>query len=306
MEFEATEALVRRAGRHWVLHPQFMTEVEGIIRYVRRMPETPSVFSGWRPATNGSWPASRDKLIFKRAAARLGVRVPAYSEDDDGGGMTDVVVKRASGSFGEHVRGPFRSPKERPLKVAEGEFYERFIAGDMLKVWYCNDRAVALERDLITMLAGDGVSTVRQLVEHRLDSQVVPVPTSRTLLMARIGELLAYDGRQFEDVLPIGGRQAIEFRYGSELGQASNRSTVDLAVPPPEWQVLADLGAGFASLIPREVGQCAIYTVDAIQDDDGQLWFLEMNANPIIHPLAYAPMLEALLREPAPMLVPAP
>lgn len=301
MEFGATEALVRQAGRHWVLHPQFMTEVQGVIRYVRRMPDAPAVFAGWRPSVAASWPASLDKLVFKRAATRLGLRVPAFSLADDGDGLADVIVKRASGSFGEHVHGPFRIAAERSLKVADGEFYERFIRGSMLKVWYCNDRAVALERDLITSVTGDGESTVRQLVERRLDAQVLSVATARETLMERVAQLLAFEGRRFDDVMPIGVTQSIEFRYGSDLGQARNRMTVDLSSSaPPEWQALVDAGPAFASLIPQEFRGCLVYTIDAVLDEDGQLWFLEMNANPVVHPLAYASMLQILTKAPDP------
>lgn len=300
LELDAMQAFVRRDGRHWVLHPQFMTEVDGAIRYVNRMPETSAAFVGWRLPLNATWAASKDKLVFKRAVSRMGMRVPEYTHDDDGKGMADVVVKRAVGSFGEQVHGPFRSTQERGLMLAEGEYYERFIPGTMLKIWYCGDRAVAVESDRITALTGDGFSSVRELIARRLADQVMVVPTSQEKLMARADQFLAYDGRGLDDVLRIGEEQRIEFRYGSDLGLAKNRSAADLATPTPEWQALVEAGPRFATLVPEEFRTLAIYTVDAVRDDDGTIWFLEMNANPVVHPLAYVQMLETLIQQPAP------
>lgn len=298
MEFDSTAAYVRQAGRHWVLEPQFMASVNGGVRYFRRMPEEQSVFTGWRAGSNAGWPASTDKLVFKRAVSHRGLRTPEYALGDDGLDLSDVLVKRAVGSFGDEVHGPYRSGRDRPLRIADGEFYERFIDGTMLKIWYFRDQPIVLETDIVSKVVGDGMSTVLELLERRLSAQTFAPLVAPQRLYARVSQFLAYDGRDLDYVPPAGAKQPIEFRYGSELGRAADRVTVDLAAGSTEWVELCEAGPIFLDLIPDGFRPLALYTVDAVRDTEGRLWFLEINANPVVHPLLYAPMLQALVALP--------
>lgn len=298
MEFDSTSAFVRKGGRHWVLKPQFMASVNGGVRYYRRMPDEQSLFIGWRACTTGAWPASRDKLVFKRAIAHRGLRTPEYALGDDGLDMQDVLVKRAVGSFGDHVHGPYRSGRDRPLRIADGEFYERFINGTMLKVWFFQDQPFVLETDIVSHVTGDGVASMRELVERRQAAQNFSPLVAPEKLLARVSEFLAYADRDLDYVPPAGAKQAIEFRYGSELGKAADRVTVDLSTVPTEWPQLREAGRTFLDLVPEEFRTLAVYSVDAVQDKEGVVWYLEINSNPVVHPLMYAPMLKALVTTP--------
>jgi hypothetical protein len=302
MAFDSLAAYVRRGDRHWMLHPQFMIGAEGGVRYARRPPdEDATLFIGWRPYAGRTWPATPDKLIVKRAAEQAGLAVPPWATEDAAAqALGDVIVKRNVGSFGEHVHGPYRSTLARPLAVAEGEYYERFIAGTMLKIWYLNDRAVAVERDRLSAVTGDGVSSLRQLVERRLERRIATIPTARERLLERAAQFAAYDGRGLDDVLADRQTQHIEFRFGSDLGTGGGaRDIFDPTEDGEEWRAVHDAGPAFFGMIPQPMRDSSLYAVDAVQDNQGTIWYLEMNSNPVVHPLAYRAMLEALVAQPA-------
>lgn len=302
VELDSMAAFVRRGEQHWVLYAQFLAEVDGVTRYFPTFTDTATFFAGWMPHPNSGWPATRDKLVFKRAAAALGLRVPDFRADE-AQEMTDVVVKRPSGSFGEHVHGPFRSSRERALQLADGEFYERFIDGEPLKVWYWDGAAVALERDRVPTVTGDGKATLRALVEESARKGGQRTPEKLAAVFERSAALLRFDGASLDDVPAAGHRQRVEFRYGTALMRRRDRENIDLQGNTDErWRDLHAAAPALTSLLPVELRQAALFTVDAIRDAQGRIWFLEMNANPTVHPLAYAPMLKTLQSPQTPRL----
>ena len=302
VELESMAAFVRKGEKHWVLYSQFLAEVDGLTRYFPTFTDTATHFAGWMPYPNAGWPATRDKLVFKRAAAGLGLRVPKF-QLDEAQEMADVVVKRSAGSFGEHVHGPFRSSGERALRIAEGEYYEQFIDGESLKVWYWDGAAVALERDRVPTVTGDGVSTLHALVETlaRKGGQLAPEKLAKVL--ERSAEVLHYDGLALADILPSGKRQRVEFRYGTPLLRRGDRRDIDLHDnAQAEWSELHAVAPALTSLLPVALRKNALFTVDAVRDAQGRIWFLEMNANPTVHPLVYAHMLASLQSPETPLL----
>ena len=302
VELDSMAAFVRKGEKHWVLYSQFLAEVDGLTRYFPTFTDTATHFAGWMPYPNSGWPATRDKLVFKRAAAALGLRVPEFRADD-AQEMAEVVVKRSTGSFGEHVHGPFRSSRERALRIADGEYYERFIDGESLKVWYWDGAAVALERDRAPTVTGDGASTLRALIEAQARQGGKLAPEKLAKLLERSADVLRYDGLALEDVLPAGRRQRVEFRYGTPLLRRRDRQNVDLhGNAEPGWHELHAAALALTSLLPVELRKNALFTVDAIRDGQGRIWFLEMNANPTVHPLVYAHMLQSLQSPETPLL----
>ena len=298
VELDSMRAFVRHAGRHWVMHPQFLTVIEGRQRYIDVFSDAATHFVGWRPYPNKGWPASQDKLVFKRAARQLGLAVPEMSLDD-APAWRDVVVKRAVGSFGEQVHGPYRSSAERALRIAEGEFYERFIEGENLKVWYWGDQVIGMERDPVANVVGDGASSIRALIDRHLT--LVPGVTEAKLekILARSADVLRFDGLDMQHVLPAGQVQRVEFRYGSDLMKRGERQIVDLQRnASPEWSALHAAGPLLRRMIPDDVASPTLYAVDAVRTPDGAIFLLEMNANPIVNPLAYDAMLASLVARP--------
>ena len=301
IELESMRAFLRKGALHWVLTPQFLTQIDGRQSYVRTFSDTSTHFAGWRPeATQVSWPASKHKLVFKRAAAGLGIAVPEFALDDQQE-MKDVVVKRAVGSFGEHVYGPFRSSAERPLQVEQGEYYERFIEGELLKVWYWGDRAVGLECDPMPTVVGDGKSTLNELILMRLTGfGLAEQRIARTI--ERFKTVVAYDGYTLADILPAGQRQRAEFRYGSDLMQRPERKIVDLRQDvAAEWQALVSMAPLLHQLLPADLPVPVLYAIDAVRDEQGRIFVLEMNSNPFGNPLVYRLMLQSLLSRRAPI-----
>lgn len=302
VELDSMAAFIRKGEKHWVLYPQFLAEIDGVTRYFPSFTDAATDFAGWMPYPNPGWPATRDKLVFKRAAAGLGLRVPEY-QLDDAHEMGTVVVKRATGSFGEHVHGPFRSSRERALRIADGEFHERFIDGESLKVWFWGGAAVALERDRVPTVVGDGTSTLRRLIEARARQSGKPAPEKLARIAERSADVLRYDGLGLDEVLPRGRRQRVEFRYGTPLLRRRDRENVDLhGNADPQWRELHAAAPALTGLMPEELRKNAMFTVDAIRDEQGRIWLLEMNANPTVHPLVYSHMLASLQSAEGPLL----
>lgn len=298
VELDSMRAFVRHAGRHWVMHPQFLTTIEGRPRYIAVFSDAATHFAGWKPYPHNGWPASKDKLVFKRAARQLGLAVPDTALDD-AGEWRDVVVKRAVGSFGEHVHGPYRSSTERPLKVAEGEFYEKFIEGENLKVWYWGSQVIGMERDSVASVVGDGASSIRELIDRHLAQVLRFTEAKLDRLLSRSTDLLRFDGLDMDHVLRAGQVQRVEFRYGSDLMKRDDREVVDLQHDTsPQWEALRAAGPLLRRMIPDDVPSPTMFAIDAVRTPDGRIFLLEMNSNPIVNPLAYDAMLASLVAEP--------
>jgi len=297
---DSMAALVRQGQRHWVLHPQFLAPVAGVNQYVPTLTDDATHFAGWLPYRNRRWPAATDKLLFKRVAHQAGLRVPEFALET-GPEMHDVVVKRAASSFGEQVRGPFRSSAECPLDVTRGDYYERFIAGELLKAWYWNGTAVAVEVDAMPAVVGDGRATLRELITQRATLMRAQSDEALQRLLGRSAVLLAYHGRALDEVLPAGVRQRVEFRYGSDLMHPRGRRVVDLRAVDPgseaglAWAALMAAGAVLQGAVPEDLRAQTLFTLDAVRDKDQRIWFLEMNSNPTVHPLAYPRMIADLI-----------
>jgi hypothetical protein len=294
IELDSMAAYVRQGRRHWVLYPQFIAEVDGRTRYIPTFADNATHLAGWMPRPSPGWPASRDKLVFKRAAAQAGLPVPDFSLDADTP-MRDVVVKRSNGSFGEHVHGPFKSSQDHRLNAAEGEYFERFIDGELLKIWYWQGEAIGLECDRMPTVLGDGRSTLRQLIERRASAARRPPEERLQHILERSAQVLKYEGTGLDAIPAQGHRQRVEFRYGSDLMGTRDRHVVDLRISDdPSWAPVRSFGPRLLSLIPPPLRTHALFSVDAVRAADGTCWLLEMNANPTVHPLAYPIMLESL------------
>jgi D-alanine-D-alanine ligase-like ATP-grasp enzyme len=55
----------------------------------------------------------------------------------------------------------------------------------------------------------------------------------------------------------------------------------------PLGEELRTVGKVLWQTIPEELRQGVLFTVDAVLDDQGQLWLLETNSNPAVHPDVY-------------------
>jgi tetratricopeptide (TPR) repeat protein len=280
---------VRAGTRTYTLLPQFLKVQDGRRQYTPDFDADVQGFVGWYPYFNRRWELSTEKLKFKAYASANGLATPEYSTDP-AAAPADVVVKKSVSSFSQGVSGPFRSARERALE--DGEFYERFLPGRSVKIFYVENRPICLELEAPATVKGDGRRTIRQLLSGRAKRKQQPVELKQQ------STYLRFVGKSLGDVLPLGAIQQVDFRYGSVFNLPADLEYVHLERDPrPELEPqLRAIGEQLLEAIPKELRAGTFYTADAILDDSGKLWLLEMNSNPYIHPWAYTAMLESLLR----------
>ncbi len=289
------QALLRKDEFHCVLFPQFLAVVQGVSQYVATLTDEASHFAGWLPYRHRRWAESTDKLLFKQLAQRAGLAVPPWWALADAD-VPDVLVKRARSSFGAQIKGPYRRSDECAIDIAQGEYYERFIEGRLLKVWYFGDKPVVLELDELPRLACDGRVSVGEQFDRRARLIRRRTPEEQERLRHRLEPVLKYQGYELDAVPPRGTRLVLEFRYGSEFMRPIDRRVIDLqAAIGDRWEPLSKAGPHFASAINPIERAGTVFTVDAVLDAQGEFWFLEMNSNPTVHPLVYPHLIQSSL-----------
>ena len=273
----------------WGLFPQFITRVEKRKAYTPTFDEHATMFIGWMPYFNKQWKIAQRKLAFKGFASRSGLLTPEYAIDNNTP-MRDVIVKGDESTFAEGILGPFAD--SRAYTLQEGQYFERFIRGRIAKIWYWNSQPVCLELIRQPQVVGDGQSSIRQLVQAALDRRQI----KRDALMGDVEQMLAYQGKHL-DMVPAAGEQvAADFRYGSVLLSLGDTEEVDLTAPqhalaPQALEALRHIGNVLWNKIPGDIREQVAFTVDAVVTDDQQVYALEMNCNPFIHPGIYSTML---------------
>jgi hypothetical protein len=273
-------------GRSIRLLPQFVVlNTDGSVGFTPQL--TPRVlgFVSWLPYFNRVWPIAQDKLAFKEFAQSRGIRVPAW-----GGRLQEVkgpfILKGQRSTLCRGLRGPF--PAGTAVELADNEYCEQFIAGQLVKAWFWNDTLVVAEVVDMPQVRGNGVHTLRQLIAQRLNpGDAWP---------AYGDQLAAIQGLSLDMVLPAGRQAIADYRYMSDLNPAF---TVDhdvrqrIAGSGVEQQLL-HAGHKAWMAIPPEIRQDTVFSLDGVLDKDGQVWFLEANCNPQLHPAFYASMLDGL------------
>lgn len=307
METGALE--IRARGRKVQLLPQFVIfRPGGSIGFTQTLIEGVALFAGWRPYVNRVWPLSFDKRAFKAFCRSNGVAVPrqwSRSEDVE----ADVLIKRGVSSFSEGISGPYTREALRHShpEPAEGEFFEEFIPGDIVKVWYWNATPVCLEVLPMPTVIGDGTRTLRQLI-NRIKVAHTDGDWSAWQATAE------YQGFSLDAVVPSGRKILVEFRYRSVLHPVSpdfpNLNVLTQFANTPVMDQLQRSGEVFWRGIPEGIRQNTLFSVDGILDRAGTIRFVEINSNPSMHPDVYRPMLDGLFavgatgraRQPAPAM----
>jgi len=250
-------------------------------------------FVGWLPYEVRRWPAAVDKLNFKQWCVDQGLRTPQWGVEPLGPTL-DFLIKGRRGSFGQGITGPY--PAAHGASMAELPvdcFYEAFKFGQAAKAWYWRDRPVAVEVVAPPHVVGDGRRSIEALlgeVRGSFDKAYSP---------ANAGQILAWQGMAASDVPAAGRKVWIGYKYVSDYDAPvfSDRDKWDKLDPAVRQQLL-DAGPAFHRAIPAQIAH-SVYTIDAVLDPHGLVWFLEMNCHPMVHPKVYAVMLEDLLHSPA-------
>ncbi|MFZ6721375.1 hypothetical protein [Undibacterium sp. Ji49W] len=291
LNFDTFELFIRKANNNWILYPKFLATINGTRQYTSNISTDINMFAGWLPYKNKHWPIASNKLEFKRFASTVNLPVPEYAVTQQSS-LEHVLIKRLNSSFGAQILGPFHSATERQLHLENGEYFEKFIEGDLLKIWYWNGQAVCMERDSMPTVVGDGVATIGELIIRR-GSQVKWLSVAeKNKLLKNSETLLTYFKVNAKTVLKKGKTQMVEFRYGSDIMHPNERKIIDIQSTPPKeiLTVIEDTGIRLQAAIPQAIRTNTLFTVDAIVDKDNQVWLLEMNCNPAVHPYVYPVM----------------
>ena len=287
------------------LYPQFSKVQQGKVSYTTEFGDEVGVFNGWYAMANKYWDFSSEKLKFKELVRERGLQTPAYFFDRSTS-PRDVIIKHTTSSFGDTLRGPFREVGEHAPEtlLKEGEYYEQFIFGLIVKVWYWNGKPICLKIRNMPTLECDGISTFGELLA-----------TERAIITKYHSEdwfdlqdwhildlMLDYQGVRVEDILPAGHRVLLDYRYNNcwlKLTWVHDNALPTCDIPVVRDQ-LGRAGELLWNEIPEPMRQDTMFTIDAILDSRDCLWLLEINSNPQVHPDVYSSMLRDLFsREPA-------
>jgi hypothetical protein len=291
-------ALVRRGEWHGALHPRFAATSSGATVFSPQLHDAAEAFAGWLPYPVRQWPVAADRLLFKRTVQAAGLPTPAALLEAPEG-TSHVVVKRSLRSAEHHVDGPFGTAAERPLDVPAGEYYEPFVPGDRLEVWYWHGAPVCAEMQRLPFVLGDGVSQLGELILHRASHSGPRASEDGEALFAKAEGFLRYLGTPMSTVIPHGVRQTVDFRHDSPLSHPSDRDTVDLSsAGDNDWmRLLRRTGEVLLATFPEAERAATLFTVELILDDRNRAWLIEASSNPFVHPLVYPSMVETLLRD---------
>lgn len=303
---DSMQALLRKAERTLLLHPQFLTLVDGSVRRTPHLHDASGPFLGWTPYRSKSWPIAVDRLAFKKFAAEAGLPVPPAPPASPA--PTDVVVRRVQPAFEPHLAGPIRSASERPLDEKVAEFYEKYVEGDALTVWFWDGQPTCAELAPTPAVVGDGKTQLGELLVRGAGKGGQLPPAVLRARLAECDVLARFKGRALSTVLPEGEKMTVGLGHGSPLLAASDRRIMDLTGNPelPWLAVMRKAGPALLSAVPEESRPGTIFAVNAVVDREGAVWLLDMDASPRVHPLAYGPMLASLLPAGKPAATPGP
>jgi hypothetical protein len=250
-------------------------------------------FAGWLPYCNKQWPAARQKLAFKAFAGNGGIRTPGTSTTT--GDLEAFLIKKEGASFGEGIRGPYRraSMECQATLLEPDEYCEAFIPGKVLQALYWNGVPVCVELSEMASITGDGVRTIGAIL---CDPGKTEPPRKGALDMAN--RMLALNKLTLDSIPAPGESVPIDCRHAAPSLQSTrrNRNCID-ALSAALKNQLNLLGMKLVEAIPEAIRENTVFSIDGIVDDAENLWCLEMNCNPHIHPDIYPAILESLFAE---------
>ena len=294
---------VRRLGVQWQLEPRFLDAVED--RVYTSPPELGvplTGFAGWLPYAPRTWDLAQSCALFRGFLREHSLPTPElHSTTPPFAG--EVLVRRA-GPASEAVLGPFATPAEHPL--ADGEAYETFLLGTRVRFWYWNGAPLCAELQKMPTVVGDGSRSLRDLILERATWSRPFSEEQEGALFARPSPLLSLQGHALASPLAHGMRVIIDHALDSPLLHPSERQTflVDGADEPAWLTTVRRAGDLLRSAAPPEFRSDLLFTVDAVFDRDEQLWLLEMNGNPIVHPALYPAIIGTLFEHGIPSRAP--
>jgi hypothetical protein len=281
LTFELEVTCDDRTVKFW---PCFMeSSASGDIQFAPTLGPKVTGFVSWKPYRSKAWPIAQDKLAFKDFAREHGVPTPEHAA---AALPVPYLVKARRSSLGAGQRGPF--PAGAPVELVEGEYCERFIFGSLVKAWFWNTTLIAAEVVEMPTLVGDGKRPLRQLLRARLGLSAK--------LPERIHHLAALQGLDLDRVVPHARKVVADYQYMSPMNPSITRdyNVRDELKGTSVGLTLEAAGRACVLGIPEAMRADTVFSLDGVVDSSGQLWFLEANCNPLLHPACYEHLLEAL------------
>ena len=280
-----------RDGRNLTLLPRFMIrQPNGHAAYTTTFVDD-CRFCGWLPYEVKRWPLAADKLLFKQYCREHGLRVPAAWGRDDPALAPDFIIKPSRGSWGHGIRGPFRDTDLPRLRqeLPEGAFFEQFIVGRPTKIWFWNDKPVAMETVDPPMLVADGRRSLAQMAAQPRGN------FDKGYTLESSAQMLAWQGWSAESVPPAGQVVALGFLYATPYDRVEVMNRDCLRAQGEELRAqLVLAGKVLMNGIPTAERLNTLFTVDGVVDVNERLWLLEINCHPIVHPMTYPWLLESV------------
>lgn len=300
------ELEVKARNRYFRLYPQFLAVVNKRPCYVPTLTPEVTGFIGWLPYRPLRWALSTDKRLFKECLRKAGVSTPAMW-DDVSAATSDYVLKSSTGSFGFELDGPFSHAQAvpsgdppAPVPLGTGtQYVEQFVTGRNLKVWFWGATPFHAHLHDYPEVEGDGTSTVTELIQRRFETVGLSVDTYPE--MEAIRAALRYQGVDLDDVIAPAKRVWIDFRYGRRFAAEEKTEAADNAMPLLSSAVVQQFetaGAVLAKTLADELPSPVLYSLDAVLDVEGKVWWLEMNSNPTFPPTGYPHLLSTLFGTP--------
>ena len=286
---------VKFRNRYYTLQPRFVTEDgdSGRMSYATELADNARGFIGWLPYDILQWDLSQNKLLFKAFLKKSGLKCPSLWHAG-ASPNEDFLLKGAAGSFGYQIAGPYRPGDQLPEYKEPNQtgtppnFFEQFVPGTNLKVWFWGTKAIFAHVHPYPTIVGTGELDAHALVASRLAA----VGTSYTGRgdQAAIGLSLKFQGVQLSDVLATGRETWIDFRYGRryQTAVATHQSDNDLTRVNKEVRLQIDeMGEKLGDAAARRFKAPVLYSVDCVVDAAGDVWWLEVNSNPMLPPDGY-------------------
>lgn len=284
--------------RRIVFYPQFTAEGEQGLCFVAQLVPGVTGFVGYYPYAGKAWPAAISKQGFKDMARATGLRTPAWTHDP-AEVKGPYLIKAHRSTLGRGQRGPFNQEPggSPPQPLAEGDFFEQFIFGQLVKAWFWNGALLVVELVPMPSVQGDGQKTIQALVH-----QQAPAPLAAEQATQR-QHLLALQGLEMNTVLAPGAKAVIDYQYMAASNPAlyqdyNCRETLRGTALEAQLQQAGQIC--LESIPAGERAGGVMFSLDAVLDDAGRAWFLEVNCNPLLHPACYPPILDSLFGLPSP------
>ncbi len=276
------------------LYPKFLQSNPNQTCYIKQLNSDVTAFSGWQnyrraPFSESCLKTLSDKIKTKLELQRLGVKVPTWSNKKDND-ISPCIVKKQISSFAADIHGPFNKSSDCNDFFGLSEFFEEFIEGNIVKIWFWKGSPIILESQPMPTITGNGAQTVEELI--RIQGGF----NKDFLYEDRIDEMLDYYKKTRDEILERDEELLVDFRYGSML--ADPELIDDFYTPLKEYPQLQEqidiLANAMKIILCVEEDADYVFTVDAILSDDTQLYVLEVNTNPEIHPYLYQYMARSI------------